>query len=168
MTRKSARARVAAQRRQAAGNARAETPMTAVGLAGPRGAKPTGRARAIAHLTEGDAPCLRVCISSEHTNSSCKLPIGEVLARVHIADLLDELQRRMRTPTFPVFCDWLMSRGDALGAALAIFTEHLAALRRKSTPPTTGEGSPSGSDHAGVIEASPFAAMERPSNRLPF
>jgi hypothetical protein len=145
VTRKSKRARLTAQRKQAAGQARALTPMTAVGLAGPRGSKPTGRTRAIAHLTDGDVPCLRVCISSENTNSSCKLPIGEVLARVHVADLLDELQRRMRTPTFPVFCDWLMSRGDHLGAALAIFTEHLAALRRKSTPPNTGQVSPSGS-----------------------
>jgi hypothetical protein len=168
VTRKAAKARLTEQRKQGAGQARALTPMTADGLTGPRGSKPTGRARAVAHLTEGDVPCLRVCISSSTVNSSCKLPIGEVLARIHAADLLCELQRRLRTETFPVFCDWLMSRGDPLGAALAIFAEQLAALRRKPTPPNTGCLSPSGSDQAGLIEASPSVAMERSSNGHPF
>lgn len=141
--------------------------MSAPGLAGPHGQKPTGRAKVRAHVTEDSRPCLYVKISTAHANTSAKLPLGEVLARVHTADLLDELQRRLRTANFPVFCDWLMSRGDPLGTALAIFTEQLAAMRRGSTLPTTGEVPASRADHEGVIEATPRGALERPSNRHP-
>jgi hypothetical protein len=61
-----------------------------------------------------------------------------------------------------------MSHGDHLGTALAIFTEQLAALRRKPEHPTPGQGRPSGADQASLIEASPIEAMERSSNGHPF
>jgi hypothetical protein len=129
--------------------------MTAPGFVGPREQKPTGRARVRASViddpglfTPAQAPHLNVSIAGRETIATTRLPIGEVLARVHTADLLAELQRRMSTDNFPVFCDWLMNRGDALGAALAIFTEQLAALRRERKPPTTGKGRPSGASSA--------------------
>jgi hypothetical protein len=141
--------------------------MTVPGLTGPSGRKPNRRASAKARVDHEGSPTLKVTISSAETISMCRLPIGEVLARVHVVDLLDELQRRLRTDEFPVFCDWLENRGDALGPALSIFTEQLATLRRERKPPNTDKAGFAG-DQATLDPGSVPATLEQPSNRLPF
>ncbi len=142
MTRKAKRAQLAVRRDKAAGYPRATAAMTVVGKTGPRGkGKPTVGARTRASVDLAASPVLNVAINGKDTRSTCSLPIGEILARVHTADLLDELQRRMRSGDFAVYTDWLESRGDALGPALSNFTEQLAAMRRGKKTGTLRVGS---------------------------
>jgi hypothetical protein len=124
-------------------------------MKGPMGSKPTVKARSRATLDHA-APVLNVRIECRRERAYCALPVAEILARVHSADLLAELAKRMATPDFAVFCDWLESRGDVLGPALANFTGHLAALRRESPPPHKGVKTPSASIEPGLDQVQPF------------
>jgi hypothetical protein len=169
VTRKAKRAQLAIRRGKSAGSPRATSAMTTVGKTGPRGkGKPTVGARARAVVNLEAPPTLKVTINSRETHATCSLSIGEILARIHTADLLDELQRRMRSGDFAVYADWLESRGDALGPALAIFTGQLAALRRGKTPPNTDKARFAG-DQAGLDPGSALAALEQVEfSRPPF
>ncbi len=143
-------------REQWTGRPRNDSAMTAPALKGPLGRMPKIPARCRANLEYGEPTLLKVTIECRRERATSTLPVAEVLARVHTADLLAELAKRMASPDFAVFCDWLCSRGDALGPALANFTGHLAAMRRESHPPHKGEQPPSAAIEPGLDQVLPF------------